>query len=80
MSLHSTKKAFIYPEQGDSIKTIGKKLSDQAGKSPYRGEGMVPHVLLSTNCGLGYLQYAKIIFHFINSQCHSWLTTAQAVY
>ena len=50
----------------------------QAGKSLYRGKGMVPHVHSLSNYGLGCLQFSKKI-QYTNSQFYSWLTTAQTV-
>ena len=53
--------------------------NNPAGKSLYRGKGMVPDVQLSTNYGLGWFWIMKNIFQWSNSQFYSWLTTAHAI-
>ena len=61
------------------VKSLFKKIktSTWSGKSLYRGKGMVLHVQLSTNYGLGCLLITKK-FLYANSQFYSRLTTAKA--
>ena len=52
---------------------------DRAGKSLYRGKVTIPLVQSSTNCRVGCWWIEKYFLLFVNSQAHSWLTTAHAV-
>jgi hypothetical protein len=60
------------------VSCVNEKLSKR-GNSLYRGKGMLLHVQLSTNCGLGCFKNKTKYFLFTNSHFLSGLTTAQAV-
>jgi hypothetical protein len=54
-------------------------LNPETGNSLYRGKGMVPHVQLSINCGLGCFKNKTKYFLCTNSHFLGGLMTAQAV-
>ncbi len=49
-------------KEGDG-KSGGVAELANTGNSLYRGKGMVPHVLSTTNCGLGCLCRKNILFY-----------------
>jgi hypothetical protein len=54
-------------------------LATSPGNFLYRRKGMVPHVMLSTNCGLGCFRNKTKCFLHTDSQFFGELTTAQEV-